>query len=93
MKKTTLKTKTKIKPTSKERYAQQMAERELKKQLIERCHGLCECCHCPPDWRGLSKHEIIFRSHGGDPLDENNVLLLCGRCHSEKHHIKEHGGK
>lgn len=68
---------------------QKAKERELSKQLIEECQGLCSDCGSPGDWRGISKHEIKFRSHGGDPLDRNNVLMLCGKCHSKRHHLKE----
>lgn len=46
-------------------------------------------CHKLPDWRGLAKHEIIFRSHGGSAIDENNCILICGKCHSELHGLKE----
>jgi 5-methylcytosine-specific restriction endonuclease McrA len=84
-----LKIYTKIKTTSKERYIQNKAERKLKERLMERCQGLCEKCHQKPDFRGLSKHEIIFRSHGGDPLDETNTIMLCGKCHNLAHHIVE----
>jgi hypothetical protein len=55
--KTGLKSKKRINPTSKERYEQNQKEKELKQKLLERCGGLCECCHQLPDWRGLSKHE------------------------------------
>lgn len=87
--KTNLKARKKIKPIGKERYKQNQKEKELKQKLLERCKGLCENCHQPPDWRGLSKHEKIFRSHGGNPLDELNCILVCARCHSVFHHIRE----
>jgi hypothetical protein len=75
---------------SKRMAAQKRKERELTLRLLERCGGVCEGCHGLPDWRGLAKHEIVFRSHGGDPLDENNTVLLCGKCHSLRHGIKEY---
>lgn len=85
----TLKAKKHINQMSSGKYKQTKEEQKLKQELLERCKGLCECCHRPPDFRGLSKHEIIFRSKGGNPLDKDNVLMLCGRCHSGKHGIKE----
>ena len=86
----TLKTKKKIKQTSKERYIQNKKEQELKQELLKRCGGLCECCHKPPTKFPftLDKHEIIFRSHGGNPLDPQNCIMLCRACHRQKHHQK-----
>ncbi len=64
--------------------SQKRKEKELTLKLLERCKGFCEICGKWPDWRGLSKHEIVFRSHGGDPLDEDNTLMACGDCHSKQ---------
>lgn len=80
---------TPIRPISTKMAAQLKKERALKEVLIERCGYLCEKCHKPPDWRGLSKHEIKSRAQGGDPLDPSSCLMLCGKCHSAGHHIKE----
>lgn len=74
---------------SKNKRKQKTGEKELRQKLMVRCKGLCENCHKPPDWRGLSKHEIKFRSRGGNCLDPENCIMLCGRCHHEKHHIHE----
>lgn len=68
---------------------QLQVEAKLKMKLLVRCKGLCEECHQPPDWRGLSKHEVLSRAQGGDPTDESNCLMLCGRCHSKEHGVKE----
>ena len=64
-------------------------ERLLSMGLVLRAGGRCESCGEWPDWRGLSKHEKIKRSQGGDPLDPTNCEMLCGRCHSREHLIKE----
>ena len=64
-------------------------ERLLSMGLLVRAGGRCEICGEWPDWRGLSKHEKIKRSQGGDPLDPENCEMLCGRCHSAAHRIKE----
>ncbi len=78
---------TELKRISNKMAAQKVKERALRLKLLERCQGLCELCHRAPDWRGLSKHEKIFRSQGGDPLDPDNCLMLCGVCHDLKHGI------
>jgi 5-methylcytosine-specific restriction endonuclease McrA len=52
--------------------------------------GKCQQCHELPDFRGLAKHHIVLRSRGGkDNLD--NLLWVCGSCHSEFHGIREIG--
>lgn len=50
----------------------------------------CEICNEMPDWRGLSRHHIKKRSQGGDNNKEN-ILWLCGKCHSKQHGIEEIG--
>ena len=86
---TTLKAKKKINQMSNGKYKQTKEEQKLKKELIQKNGGLCQNCNQPPDWRGLSKHEKVFRSKGGDPLDKNNVEILCGKCHAARHGIIE----
>jgi len=76
-----------MKRISRKRQAQKRKEVELIQALLIRCNGLCEKCGGLPDFRGLSKHEIVFRSHGGDPLDPDNCLMLCGDCHAKEHHV------
>lgn len=46
-----------------------------------RCHGaVCETCHGPGDWRGLSRSHIIPKGRGGrDTLE--NILVECYICH------------
>jgi 5-methylcytosine-specific restriction endonuclease McrA len=82
-----------IRAVSQKRQAQMKAEKELSKKMLEKCGGKCMKCGKLPDWRGLSKHEIIFRSQGGNPLDESNCLILCGKCHNRVHGIFEQGFK
>ena len=50
-------------------------------------NGRCQECDNLPDWRGLQKHHQVKRSQGGD--DENNIVWLCGKCHSKYHGIIE----
>jgi len=63
-------------------------DKKLLKQLKERCCGLCEQCGSPGDWRGLAAHHKQFRSQGGEDSLEN-LIVLCGSCHSKSHHIVE----
>ncbi len=59
------------------------------REIIGFCQqGLCEKCWNPPDWRGLHPHESPFRSQGGKVSLEQSKML-CGRCHSTEHHIRE----
>lgn len=78
-----------INKISKKKSIQKREEYKLTQELLEKSGGLCMMCGQPPDFRGLSKHEIKFRSHGGSPTDINNVILVCGRCHSRFHGVIE----
>ena len=84
MKRTPLKRKTPLRKQS--RKAKQIT-RELAK-LLPPEDGRCTDCKELPDWRGLSKHHILFRSHGGGN-ESSNIEWLCGKCHSLRHGIKE----
>lgn len=50
--------------------------------------SVCSECGLRPDFRGLQKHHIIFRSQGG-----KETQWLCGKCHSLKHGIVERDSK
>jgi 5-methylcytosine-specific restriction endonuclease McrA len=77
-----------MKKVSSKMAKQKIKERKLSQELLEQSGGVCQLCGRAPDFRGLSKHEIVFRSQGGDPLDKKNVKLLCGDCHDRAHGIK-----
>lgn len=77
-----------LRPISRKRQTELNNERIIRQQLAERANGHCEQCGRLPDWRGLSPHEVTFRSHGGKMSLENSVML-CGHCHSAVHLIKE----
>jgi len=77
-----------IKPISKKKSKELQQEAKIRQQLMERCNGLCEGCHGLPDFRGLHPHEKLFRSHGGK-MSLDNSIMICGKCHSEKHNIRE----
>lgn len=78
-----------IRKISKKKSTQKREEQKLTQKLLEESNGCCMNCGQFPDFRGLSKHEIKFRSQGGDPTDINNVILVCGRCHSKFHGVSE----
>ena len=93
---------TRINKISAKRAEQMKAELAIRNKLCERAGGLfvtdgthfrciggiCEECKKQPDWRGLHPHEKIFRSQGGE-LSMENTVMICGRCHSAEHGIKE----
>ncbi len=68
-----------------------MIKESLRKKVLERANGHCERCGKLPDWRGLACHHIEHRKMGGSKrLDtEDNLIALCGKCHSAEHGIKE----
>lgn len=67
--------------------AQLKAEKLLTGRLIIKQKGRCADCNKLLGW-GSAKHEIKFRSQGGDPTDETNCVLLCLKCHGKAHGIK-----
>ena len=81
---------TRLNPISAKRRSQLLKENELKKILFKKQGGLCADCHGVCDWRGFEKHEVIYRSRGGDATNESNCRLVCAKCHSAHHLIYEH---
>lgn len=80
--------KTPIKKVSDKRKAEMQAEKELTALLYIKQRGKCADCSAKLGWRS-AKHELKSRAQGGDPTEEANCVLLCGRCHSARHRIKE----
>ena len=74
----------------KKREAEAELLRKLRPKLLVRCKGKCEECHGAPDYRGLHMHHKVFRSQGGKTTADN-CIMLCGRCHSAAHGIREAG--
>ena len=74
-----------LKRISDKRRKQIVEEKILSQMLWIKQNGKCARCGCvlfgtfPPP----SKHEIIRRSAGGDPLSEENCEILCHACHDE----------
>lgn len=76
-----------INPISKKKRIQMGIEAELRSKLLEEHGGKCQDCgNYPTEFPFvLDKHEIVFRSHGGDPTNPSNCVMLCRRCHERRH--------
>jgi len=74
-----------INKISKKRARQLVKEGKLKIKLIARSEGICEHCGKWSGSWGLAKHELIYRSKGGDPTDEENCEMWCIECHDKEH--------
>lgn len=55
---------------------------ELMRRLLSERGGMCAKCG-RTNCRIFGDH-IVELQDGGDPLDETNVMLLCGSCHTKK---------
>ena len=77
---------TRIHPISKKQAAR---NKELAK-IPYPADGRCQNPECRklPDFRGLAKHHVKWRSLGGSD-DKNNILWLCGKCHDAEHGIED----
>ena len=66
--------------------------RKLRNELLEGADGVCSSCKQPPDWRGLAIHHKKLKGMGGSKLldGRENLETLCGKCHAERHGIREH---
>ena len=76
-----------INPISIKKRRQLEEEKALTAKLFTKQKGLCAKCGKPLGWAS-SKHEVIFRSRGGSPTEEENCELLCVSCHARSHGIK-----
>lgn len=74
--------------------AKAKARRDVIATVWQRDGGTCRACqkprlqrwgsYCNPALWG-HVHEIVFRSLGGDPLNPNACVLVCGECHEAIH--------
>ena len=81
--------KTRIKPVGKKGEANRSALKKVTPALKEVSQGHCMNCGKMPDFRGLQRHELKYRSQGGK-IDETNTVLWCASCHAgEKGHRTE----
>lgn len=77
-----------MKQVSAKRAREITQEKHTREALLIECKGYCMECGGLPDWRGLSLHHENFKSRGGKS-EYSNVRLLCGKCHSQFHGIRE----
>lgn len=65
------------------------AYRERRQSVREAAFELdkhrCIFCHKRLDLDAAHEHEIVWRSKQGDPLDIDNVVTLCAKCHADIH--------
>lgn len=59
--------------------------RRIRKEVLDRCGGVCERCHEAPAWQ--VHHLTYARFNKEKPGD---LLALCGRCHLVIH--RRHAG-
>lgn len=68
--------------------SKQIAEEvEVRKQLMERCGGVCEMCGGNGYPFGLHPHEKVFRSRGG-VMSMSNSIIVCQKCHMRFHGLR-----
>ncbi len=71
--------KTELRCVSRKKAGQMREEAKLSLAMKEECDFKCQFCGA--DYSGmpgnLGKHEIVFRSAGGDPLSKENTIILC----------------
>ena len=62
-----------------------------RQRIYKRAGRLCEQCGSAGDWRGLAIHHIKPKGIGGTKkvYADEELILLCGRCHSEIHGLHE----
>ena len=60
----------------------------LKKELMAECEMCCQSCGTAGDFRGMALHHKIRLSQGGK-TEKSNLEILCGKCHSLAHNIRE----
>jgi 5-methylcytosine-specific restriction endonuclease McrA len=86
--KTPLKAKKPISKVSAKQSNELTLRTKIKADLMDKAQGKCMMCGNPPDFRGLHLHHITHLSQGGK-TQQDNLLILCAKCHSLEHGIKE----
>ena len=78
------------KPTYKKRPKSDIPAAQ-RKRLLARANGRCEECGDPFDFRGPMIHHIELKKMGGTrkQYHDDELQVLDGKCHSEKHGIRE----
>lgn len=65
---------------SNSRFYQTEAWKEVRREALEKANHECEVCGIAEQLVG---HHVIPLSDGGEPLDVDNVAILCRSCHME----------
>ena len=68
-----------------------MIPKAVRDAVWARAEGKCEECGGFGDFRGLVPHHRKPKGMGGSKRVETaeDLELLCGKCHSREHHIRE----
>lgn len=71
-----------IAKTSKKKRSEIAERKKLRAEIVDERGSGCQA-RVPEICRGLfsDMHEILSRGRGGNPLDKNNILLVCRPCH------------
>lgn len=72
-------------------FLKNMIPKKVRDAVWARADGHCEQCGGRGDWRGLVPHHKKLKGMGGTRKieTEDDLILLCGLCHSREHHIRE----
>lgn len=82
--------KSRVDLAAEKRTAKEANWRTVSKQVDTRDHYRCRCCGSRGNPDGidaldkLHRHHLMFRSHGGQDV-ASNLVLLCPRCHDGVH--------
>ena len=68
-----------------------MLSKAVRDAVWARAEGRCEACGGFGDFRGLVPHHKKPKGMGGTRKVDaaEDLVLLCGRCHSREHGVKE----
>ena len=68
------------------RVEREVAVKQIREQIWERCGGICEKCSINRvTWDSGQMHEKQHRGKGGDISLENSIFI-CRDCHDAAHH-------
>ena len=70
-----------MKAVSNRRVRENRQRHKLLVRLVRERGELCEVALPGCDGRAVDGHEVLARSAGGSPVDEENIRLVCRPCH------------
>lgn len=71
-----------LRAVSAKRARQQRERRKVLAQMLDEHDGVCPRCFSA---RVVDGHELKTRAQGGSITDQNNIVLVCRRCHDWVH--------